>query len=303
MEVVSASSYPRPEWFRKYLRKAGLQKDVEYSVDDRVLKKAQLEVLEKQKTCGVDISTDGLLTWHDFLASMAIRAGFKPGKLVRYFENNLYYRMPELKKVEDLKKPELKEFKSLCEVLKPLKKPLKAVISCVTPFYLSSCRDVKVFRIFAELVLEEVADLFNYTSHVQFDEPSFAYSNEFVEEFLSLLESFNFKGNLWISVYFKEVPEKLYPSLVDSFDVVFLDFVEGFEGNLKNVEQYGCSKLCAGIADGRNTKLDFEMGNKVERISEFCKVEYVSSNTGLEFLPESKAYEKMKTLSKLRDTL
>jgi 5-methyltetrahydropteroyltriglutamate--homocysteine methyltransferase len=304
--VSSASSYPRPEWFRKYLKRVeGLQKDLDASIDELELKKAQIEVLENQERCGVDILTEGLLIWHDFLATIPLRMGFKPDGLARYFENNLYYRIPVLEDERMLKKPVLEDFRIACKIWKR-KLPLKAIISCLTAFYLSKCNE-KIFPKFAELVMQEVQDLFKLTDDVQLDEPilSFNFTDQF-EAFIEVVDSFDFKRRLWISTYFGDLNREIYSKLIDRFDVVGLDFVEGLEGNLDNLRELGCKSICAGIVDGRNTKMENPdlLRQKVEKIAD-CgpNTVYLSTNTGLEFLPEFKAYEKMTLLSKLKKVL
>ena len=309
MEVLttSASSYPRPEWFRKYLKKVeGLQKDLDARVDPFILKKAQLEVLESQEKCGIDVLTEGMLIWHDFLATVAIRAGFKPNGLARYFENNLYYRVPVLESLGEIKKPHMNDFKLATEVWKK-KKELKAVASCLTAFYLSKCRtdERKAFRLFSDLLFDELSEVFKFTGLVQLDEPALTLPlpDWILDSFFEVLESFDVRGELWVSCYFSGLSRKVYERLLDSCDVLFLDFVEGFEENLENLMEYGCDGLCAGIADGRNTKMESveELKCKISAILDACEPKklYVSTNTGLEFLPEVKAYEKMNLLSKL----
>ncbi len=306
--VSSAGSYPRPVWFRNYLKRVeGLQKDLDARVDESVLKKAQIEVLENQEKCGVDVLTEGMLLWHDFLATVAIRAGFKPNGLARYFENNLYYRIPVLEDERNLRKPVMDDFRIACGVWKK-RRALKAVMSCLTAFYLSRC-EKRIFEKFAELVMREVQSLFEITGDVQLDEPALVYPeacSDYFQTFVEVLDSFNFKGRLWISTYFGSVNEKIYSELVDRFDVIGLDFVEGFEDNIRCLKEFGCKSLSAGIVDGRNTKIESleELKEEVELISEFSpKTLYLTTNTGLEFLPEIKAYEKMSLLSKLKGML
>ncbi len=308
--VASASSYPRPEWFRKYLKRVeGLQKDLDARIDPFTLKKAQLEVLENQEKCGVDVLTEGMLIWHDFLATVTLRAGFKPDGLARYFENNLYYRVPVLESLGELRRPHLNDFRLATEVWKK-NRELKAVTSCLTAFYLSKCRtdEKKAFRLFLDLFFDELSEIFKITKTVQLDEPVLAENYKcnlkqwMLDSFLEALECFNARGKLWISTYFSGLDETAFSSLIDLCDVMFLDFVEGSEVNLRNLKEYGCKEICAGIADGRNTRMESleELERKTLEILEVCSLKrlYVSTNTGLEFLPEVKAYEKMNLLSK-----
>jgi len=86
-----------------------------------------------------------------------------------------------------------------------------------------------------------------------------------------------------------------------NIDVIGLDFVEGYEKNLNLLKEYDVDKeIQAGIVDGRTTKMEDkeQVRRRVEAINEIVNGEtlYVSPNTGLEFLPYSKASEKLKIL-------
>ena len=125
LRVITSTvgSYPRPKWFREYLKKIeGLQKDVYGRVERDVLRKAIKEVIEEQEKAKIDLMTDGQLIWHDFLAHFATKLeGFEMGKLARYFDNNLYYRVPIAKGKIRRKEKMLDDFELALEVSKRLK--------------------------------------------------------------------------------------------------------------------------------------------------------------------------------------
>ena len=63
------------------------------------LKKAQdelvTEVIEEQEDAGIDLVTDGHGRWDDILTPFARpMSGFEIGGLLRWFDNNVYYRRP-----------------------------------------------------------------------------------------------------------------------------------------------------------------------------------------------------------------
>lgn len=314
MEVVTTvvGNYPRPEWFRDYLRKVeGLQKDLDVEIDRDVLKKAIGEVIDEQKRAGIEVLTDGQLIWHDFLLTIASRLeGFEMNGLVRYFDNNLYYRIPIAKgKVRRTKKI-LYDF----EIAFEIEKNVKAVLSCYTVAKLSRNNYYSRFEDFVwdvcKAIKEEIKELEKMgVRYVQIDEPALLYAEKEELEFLKDVynELMDVNAETILMTYFDSA-ERIFPEVLEfGFDVIGLDFVEGYEDNLRILEEYKFDKINIGLVDGRNTKMEDlnELKDKFEEITsrgEFKKV-YISPNTGLEFLPRVKAFEKMKLVAKLKEVI
>ncbi len=314
MEVVTTvvGNYPRPKWFRDYLRKVeGLQKDLDVEIDRDVLKKAISEVMDEQKRAGIELLTDGQLIWHDFLLTIASRLeGFEMNGLVRYFDNNLYYRIPIAKgKVKRVKKI-LYDF----EIAFEIEKNVKAVLSCYTVAKLSRNEYYPKFEEFVwdvcDAVKEEIKELEKMgVRYVQIDEPALLYAEKNELEFLKDVynELTDVNAETILMTYFDSA-ENTFPDVLDfGFDVIGLDFVEGYEENLQILEEYKFDKINVGLIDGRNTKMEDlnELKRRFEEITskgEFKKV-YISPNTGLEFLPRVKAFEKMKLVAKLKEVI
>ena len=94
-------SYPRPRWLiDKLIALQGKQKESEDKINAQVEEafcKATLQTIEKQEDNGTQLVTDGHLRWNDALVHITERiAGFKIGGLLRYYDNNFYYRRPEI---------------------------------------------------------------------------------------------------------------------------------------------------------------------------------------------------------------
>jgi len=305
-------SYPRPEWFRDYLRKVeGLQKELDVKVDEEIMKRAISEILDEQKKAGIDLPTDGQLIWHDFLLTIASRLdGFEMNGLVRYFDNNLYYRIPVTKERIKRSEPILYDFDIAFEIYRDI----KAVLSCYTVTKLSKNMFYKKYDEFlwdmCEAIRDEVKRLESMSvKHIQIDEPSLLYAKK---DELGLLEDVfkeitKVKMETILMTYFGSA-ENIFPEVLDfGFDVIGLDFVEGYEENLNVVEEYDIHSINVGIVDGRNTTIEDvkDLKEKVDKIiskGNFKKV-YISPNTGLEFLPRVKAYEKMELVVKLKEVI
>jgi len=101
VQATVVGSYPRvsdsPEgqrlrraiarWERQEISREGLR-----AVQVDVLR----EVVREQAAAGLDLVTDGQVTWYDPLSHFAAKLdGFEVGALERYFDTNTYYRQPK----------------------------------------------------------------------------------------------------------------------------------------------------------------------------------------------------------------
>jgi len=305
MMATVVGSYPRPKWFREYLKRIeGLQKDLDADMGKEILKKVIAEVIERQRKAGIDLMTDGQLIWHDFLATLATRIeGFVMDGLIRYFDNNLYYRKPIIRGKLRRKGEILWDFRLALEI----ERNLKPVLSCFTLAKLSKNEYYSNFEELlwdlGEIMKEEIKGL--NVEFVQFDEPALLFASkdeiEVARDVFREICKVNAKAILM--TYFSSA-EGIFPEVLDfGFDIVGLDFVEGFEINIKLAREYGLKRINVGIVDARNTKMEDlkDLKAKLERILEFAKDVHISPNAGLEFLPEVKAFEKMRLVSKLKE--
>jgi len=226
--------------------------------------------------------------------------------LVRYFDNNLYYRIPKVKaRLERKRNIIVDEFR----VAYSIEREMKAVLSCFT---LATLSEDEFYGNKADLVMD-IAHIMNQEAkelvkrgakYIQIDEPSLLYAEK---EDLSIMKDAievirqDVDAKFFLVTYFSDA-ERIFPEVLDfNVDVIGLDFVEGYEKNLDLLREYGVDKeIQAGVVDGRTTKMEDEeqVRRKVEAIDEIVDGEtlYVSPNTGLEFLPYSKASEKLKVL-------
>ena len=144
----------------------------------------------------------------------------------------------------------------------------------------------------------------NGAKYIQVDEPSLLYARK---EDLNLMKDAievirrGVDAKFFLVTYFGDA-ERIFPEVLDyDIDVIGLDFVEGYEKNLELLREYSVDKeVQAGVVDGRTTKMEDKEHVK-KKIKAICgainrETLYVSSNTGLEFLPYSKASEKLKAL-------
>ncbi len=306
--LSTIGSYPRPEWFRDYLRKQeGLQKDSRGVVDESYIKAVE-EVLGEQRKAGIDLLTDGQLLWQNMLCHLCDNLeGFMLSGLIRYFDNNMYYQMPEaVGKVERKNSVIVDEYRAACS----LEKNIKPVLSCYSLVDLSRDRfygDEKEFLMdVAEAMNQEAKALTGAgASIIQVDEPSLLYADkegvEVAGEALEVLTK-GVDASFILATYFRDA-KAIYPEVLDyPVNVLGLDFVEGFQENLRLIEEHPTGKIIqAGVVDGRTTRMEQPSGVRevIDSITELVSGEelFLSPNTGLEYLPYVKASEKMGVLS------
>jgi len=305
---TTIGGYPRPDWFKEYLKNlGGLQKGGKDEIGRTEYRKALTEILDEQKNSGIKLFTDGQLAWQDFLCHLCTRMeGFEMTGLIRYFDNNVYYRMPKVVSKLKAEKPIiLEEFKVAHEI----QPEIKAVLSCFTLAELSKNEFYKNKKEFvmdvAGIMNQEAKKLADAgAGYIQIDEPSLLYASK--EDLKTAKEAVDMirkgvKAKFFLATYFKSA-ENIFPEILDfNVDVLGLDFVEGYDKNLELLREYKPEKeIQAGIVDGRNTKIENpkDVKRRIEDIESALNSEilYVSPNTGLEFLPYIKASEKLRAM-------
>ena len=305
---TTIGSYPRPDWFKDYLKNLeGLQKDRKKETEKSEYEKALTEVLDGQKNSGIKLFTDGQLVWQDFLCHLCTGIeGFEMSGLIRYFDNNFYYRMPRVTaKLNSRTDIVVEEFK----IAYKIQTELKAVISCYTLAELSKnefYKDKSEFVMdLAGIMNEEAKKLAdNGARYIQIDEPSLLYAEnddlETAKEAVKVICD-GVGAKFFLATYFGGA-ERIFPEILDfPVDVLGLDFVEGYEKNLELLGEYKTEKeIQAGIVDGRTTRMEKkeDVREKIDAILDVTdgKITYVSPNTGLDFLPYQKASEKLKVM-------
>ncbi len=307
--TASFGSYPRPDALREYqIKTYGKQKkigNVHTSEDKKLLTEAMRQVVEDQ--AGLDIITDGMLTWDDYLASVAANfSGIMMGGLIRFYDNNTYYRRPTIIGQVESKKPSLKQNLELLKNLNPGAKT-KAVIP--GPYTLYDLSEDQYYKdpadgiaAMSKALEKEVKEL--KADYIQIDEPSLSYNldrdlfSTINNEIKRLMKAA--KGKTIITTYFGETMACIEELQQIKADYIGVDCVS-FPGNYETLIQSGIKNVQLGLLDARNTKLEdaILMRDRIEMLGSDKII--VSTNCGLEFLPRKYALRKMDLLSKLKD--
>ncbi len=266
-------------------------------------------VLQEQAAAGLDVVTDGQVTWYDSQSHLAgAFAGVEIGGLVRYFDTNTYYRQPTIIGAVRWKAPVLLDDWQFAQDASRV--PVKAVLTGpVTLASLALDRHYWKKRALAgdlaQALAEEVAGLRSAgVQYLQVDEPVLTRSPEdlsLVSDTLDVLAARKGSAELTLATYFGDVA-KIYRDLLGlPADVVGLDLVQGAK-TWAQVAKHGSEKpLALGVIDARNTKLEDPraLAARVLELREKIDVDrsYLSPSNGLEFLPRETTRRKLAVLA------
>jgi len=305
--VLSASfgSYPRPNFLREYqIASYGKQKKIDHKYSQKdldVMKKAVEEVVSDQK--GLNIITDGMLTWDDYLAHIASGFnGMEMGGLIRFYDNNTYYRRPAI--TNDISGKKLLAGE-MHKYVKTQDSKLKTVIP--GPYTLYKLSEDKYYKDPAEAIsaitnaLEaEIKAL--ETDYIQIDEPSLSYgpdkdlTTQAIEAVNALCSKV--EGKSIVATYFGDSSRVMDDLAEIKADYLGIDCVS-FPQNYDALLQSGIKNVQLGLLDARNTKIEeeAEVRKKMDAVDSDDII--ISTNCGLEFLPRQYAKRKLDLLSRL----
>ncbi len=319
--VTAVGSYPRPPaeggGFRLRKTLQALDRGESTPEDVRDAEDAlTAEILAEQAAAGVDLVTDGQVRWDDPLTRAAEGLdGFAISGLIRFFDNNTYFRQPVVKGPVRRTAPMLvDEFAFANANSEP---PVKAVLC--GPYTLAALSADEHYRdrgaLLADLAAalrDEARDLAAAGATViQFDEPAMARVPGSPPGDLDALAAVaetlvdGVEATTVLATYFGDVVP-LGPALFDlPFDGFGLDLVAGSQSVDLLAELPAEKQLQAGIADARNTRLEpvEDLVRMVGDIAESVSLErlWIAPSCGLEFLPREAAERKLRLLAEVKE--
>jgi 5-methyltetrahydropteroyltriglutamate--homocysteine methyltransferase len=314
IETTVVGSYPKPpdegQTFTVRKTRHALERG-DATVDDVTTAQDGLvrTLIAEQEAAGIDLVTDGGARWDDIVTPFAGHmAGFEIGGLLRWFDNNVYYRRPICTGDVEWRGPtSVEAFKFAASVAS---KPVKAVIPGPVTFARLSVDEhygrhddfvLAIARVLAQEAFElEAAG----AAIIQIDEPALLDAPEDLElakNAIYLITDQLESAETILATYFadaKRLGHEIFDIRVDGYG---FDLVSGSE-NMHLIREFPSEKkLQAGIVDARNTKLEDE-GELVREIEQLAGIVgesclRVSPSASLEFLPREKARAKLQRLS------
>jgi 5-methyltetrahydropteroyltriglutamate--homocysteine methyltransferase len=274
---------------------------------EKVYQETIKRVIKEQEEAGVDLITDGQIRWDDPVTPFARNIdGLEIGGLIRFFDNNVYYRRPIVKSKLAFKDySTVEEFRFL---KKNSTKQVKAVI--VGPFTFAKLSKDEYYNDVDELTLD-LAEILKKEARkleeagadfIQIDEPSLCFSAQKIDLVNQAIEIITdgLKAKTFLCLYFGGI-KNLIPQLFDfHVDGIGIDVVSKPENLNLILDSSFDKELILGCVDARNTKLEKEreLLKLFERITQKFSSEkvYISPSCGLEFLPHQTALMKLKTM-------
>jgi 5-methyltetrahydropteroyltriglutamate--homocysteine methyltransferase len=320
-ELVATTTglFPLPDWAKDDLSDLkGHQKGDLIGGDERgeivdVYDRARREVVERQQETGLGRVVEGQLRWDDMLAHpLAVHENVETGGIVRYYNNNNFYRNPTV--VDDLTPSG--DVASELETAAELTDDLQAVLP--GPYSLFDLAeddhygdDADFLDALAEFLAGEVAEfpahetLFLLDPSLVVRPPDDDLAARASEALSTVADATD--AEVVVHTYWGSLTEKTYAHLMDAdVDALGFDFVAGDrEQTLYNLDEYGAKAGAAlGLVDGQNTLV--EDGETVRErvewvrdrlaVAEFDTV-YVTPNTETFYLPTNKFEAKLQALA------
>ena len=314
IETTVVGSYPKPpEEGQPFTVRKTHHAIEKGSATPEDLKKAQDElvtnVIKEQEAAGIDLVTDGHGRWDDILTPFARKIrGFEIGGLLRWFDNNVYYRKPICTGPLEWGGPASVDAFTFAQSVAT--RPVKAVIPGPVTFARLSIDEhyadhenfvLAIARVLAQEAFElEAAG----ATVIQIDEPALLDAPEDLElakDAIYLITSELKSTETILATYFgdaKRLGPEVFDIRVSSYG---FDLISGPE-NVQLIRELPAEKrVQAGIVDARNTMLE-EVDPLARQIEELCtlvgeKCLRVSPSAGLEFLPREKARAKLERLA------
>lgn len=323
VRAVLNASYPRSEFVAKLYSKLSTGK-ITSEEFERGIEKAISDLFKLLNRSGISIFTDGMLRWDDiFNPLIKFIRGVKVNGLVRFYDNNFFFRAPVVEsrlKLSD-EHPFRNWFKKSLELAKkifggeivlkqPLPGPLTLALNSINNYYDSLESLISDWR--SEVLEPLVKDLSNVgLGVVEIHEPSLVWrdvSNELVKLGIKELTYFidyvsKIGVDVWILTYFGSL-RRLKELIAEiSKAVIGLDLHTREKGRiLSSIKNYGLDRVMLGVIDARNTLMENSVWIKraiVKALEYGAREVYVGNNAQLDFIPEIIASKKLRKLGKV----
>jgi len=311
LQTTVVGSYPRvsdtPEGQR--LRRA-IARWERKELSDGDLRKVQVDVLQEvvreQAGAGVDLVSDGQVTWHDPVSHFAAKLeGFEIGGLLRYFDTNTYYRQPKARgKVRWVNPITVDDWVAASSAAPS--SAVKAVI--IGPYTLASLSaNGPTHDLLWDLAVA-LGNEVNTLAHsgaprIQIDEPALTRAKSLPKEYDEIVDTLlEARGRAEVTLFtcFGGVGHLLEDLEALPFDYLGLDLVQG-ASTLEALRKRPLEKpVIAGLLDARNTRIEAprEVAKRALALADSVPMDrsWLSPSNGLEFLPRTKAREKLRVL-------
>jgi 5-methyltetrahydropteroyltriglutamate--homocysteine methyltransferase len=314
--------YPLPDWAKETLSELkGHQKGDLLGGDEggaiaEAYEEVRTEHVDDQLEAGLDVIVEGQSRWDDMLAHpLTLHDAVETGGIVRYYDNNNFYRDPRVTGALDASGDVAAELEAAAAVVpdEPLAATLPGPYSLADLATDEHYGDETAFQAaIADYLADEVAGfpahetLFLLEPSLVENPPADGTESRATDAIRTVADATD--ADVVVHTYWGALGEKLYAHLVDEAgaDALGLDLVAGDRGDtVYNVQEYGATDSVAlGLVDGQNTLVE-EPETIAERVEWFeskapaqsYETTYLLPNTELFYLPENKYRAKLAALA------
>ena len=314
--------YPLPDWAKETLSELkGHQKGDLLGGDEggaiaETYEEVRTEHVDDQLEAGLDVIVEGQSRWDDMLAHpLTLHDAVETGGIVRYYDNNNFYRDPRVTGALDASGDVAAELEAAAAVApdEPLAATLPGPYSLADLATDEHYGDEATFQAaIADYLADEVAGfpahetLFLLEPSLVENPPADGTESRATDAIRTVADATD--ADVVVHTYWGALGEKLYAHLVDEAgaDALGLDLVAGDRGDtVYNVQEYGATDSVAlGLVDGQNTLVE-EPETIAERVEWFeskapaqsYETTYLLPNTELFYLPENKYRAKLAALA------
>ncbi|WP_255191315.1 5-methyltetrahydropteroyltriglutamate--homocysteine methyltransferase [Natronobeatus ordinarius] len=319
-EYVSTTPglFPLPDWAKDDLSDLkGHQKHDLVSGDEdeeitAVYEQARGEVIGRQHDADLDLVSEGQLRWDDMLAHpLAVHDSVETRGIVRYYDNNNFYREPVVQDDLGFSGDVARELESAAESTDDLQAVLPGPYSLADLATDEHYGDEETFlAAVADFLAGEVEafpdheTLFLLEPSLVTDAPGDGLDERASEAVDTVAAATD--ADVVVHTYWGALEEKVYAHLLDAeIDAVGFDFVTEQEDNLYNLQEYGATDdVALGLVDGQNTLVEDPeaVRDRAEWVFERLPVTdfdtvYLTTNTETFYLPYRKFEEKLAVLA------
>ncbi|MCK4858279.1 MAG: hypothetical protein KAT58_09945 [candidate division Zixibacteria bacterium] len=273
---------------------------------DQAFAEVTERVIGEQVERGIDLLTDGQIRWNDIITPIAAgAAGFQIGGLIRWFDNNVLYRKPQI--ISPIKWTKAITVDNFSFAREKTKRPIKTVLPA--PFSFRQLSDDRYYRD-SDRLLEDVVTLLRRetesliaagATQIQFDEPSLQYHPKEIATAAAAINEVTrgLDATFWLCFYFGSVEEIVSKFDLFNVQVIAADCVSRPENFRVLLNLSGDYNVCFGLLDARNIKLEERrtLLEQYEKIALKFPEAYISPSCGLEFLPHVDALKKLELLA------
>ena len=310
--------FPLPDWAKSDLSDLkGHQRHDLVSGDEpepvrEVYDEARTEVVDRQVEAGLDRVVEGQLRWDDMLAHpLAVHDAVETRGLVRYYDNNNFYREPVVTGALDADGDVASELAALGERPDPIQAVLPGPYSLAELATDAHYGDDEEFLAAVGRFLAGEVEAFPAVETLFLLEPSLVTDppgtarGEAVGEAIDAVATAA-DADVVVHTYWDAFEDGTYAHLLDArIDGVGYDLIAAPDASAEVAAEYGTpGSVAVGVVDGQNTLVESPetIRERVEwfeaRLPEAVDVEtvYVTSNTELFYLPVNRFEEKLAAL-------